>query len=126
GRRRLRRGQQRIRRRGRWMRRSRWRPRRPVGIGRGWSLGTFRGRCVGGEGDYAAHVFARRVTHWRGGVVSQSHGGRPLAWGVPLDPRVPVVPPAALVVDRVGEPRLRIGTTDVTRTMAGSRATRRS
>src|SRR6201999_3754413 len=71
-------------------------------------------------------VFTWRVTHWRVSVISQSHGCRTLAGGVLLDPRVPVVPPAALIVDRVGEPCLRIGTADVTRAMAGSRATRRS
>src|SRR6202012_3534658 len=126
GRRRLRRAQQRIRRPGHWTRRSRRRPGRRVEIGRGWSLGTFRDGCVGGEGDYAPDVFTRRITYRRVCVTSQSHGCRTLAWGVPLDPRVPVVPPAALIVDRVREPRQRISTADVTRAMAGSRATRSS
>src|SRR5579872_3625016 len=58
------------------------------------------------------------------GVVAEARRGRPLVRAALLDPVVPVLPPAALVVDRAREPLARIGSGNVTGAIAASRAAR--
>src|SRR5580658_5414514 len=74
--------------------------------------------------DQPFYVLTRRIAKRWIGIVAEARRGRLLVRGALLDPVVPVLPPAALVVDRAREPLGGIGAPDRSGAVAGPRAAR--
>src|SRR5271163_4536711 len=90
-----------------------------------WRDGRGPGRPDRGRSrNQPFYVLTRRVAKRWIGIVAEARRGRLLVRGALLDPVVPVLPPAAGVVDRAREPLGGIGAPDRSGAVAGPRAAR--